>query len=157
VADFAGWVHKYNTERSHQGLAGMTPLTRWLADATPVRVIPKHELRWLLLAGERRIIGRDGIHVAGLTFIAPELHGRVGQQVEVRYMPHDLREIEVFKDAWLTTAKPQGGCSPRRSVTESSSGGARTPPSWPAGSGGPAARRGCAWPLSPSPSWRWKR
>jgi hypothetical protein len=71
VADFAGWVHKYNTERHHQGLAGMTPLTRWLADATPIQEIPKEELRWLLLAGERRIIGRDGIHFGGLTFITP--------------------------------------------------------------------------------------
>ena len=109
AADFAGWVRKYNTERPHQGLGGMTPLTRWLADATPIHEIPKSELRWLLLAGERRVIGRDGIHFGGLTFIAPELHGRVGQEVEVRYMPHDRREIEVFyKDAWLTTAKPQG-------------------------------------------------
>jgi putative transposase len=113
VVDFAGWVRKYNTERPHQGLAGMTPLARWLADATPIHQIPKSELRWLLLAGERRIIGRDGIRFSGLSFIAPELHGRVGQEVEVRYMPHDFREIEVFyKDAWLTTAKPQGLLTP---------------------------------------------
>ncbi len=87
----------------------MTPLARWLADATPIHEIPKSELRWLLLAGERRVIGRDGIRFGGLTFIAPELHGRGGEEVEVRYMPHDLREIEVFsKGTWLTTAKPQG-------------------------------------------------
>jgi putative transposase len=109
VADFAGWVRRYNTERPHQGLSGMTPLARWLTDATPIHEIPKSELRWLLLAGERRVIGRDGIRFGGLTFIAPELHGRGGEEVEVRYMPHDLREIEVFsKGTWLTTAKPQG-------------------------------------------------
>jgi putative transposase len=113
VADFAQWVRQYNTERSHQSLAGMTPLARWLADATPIQEIPKSELRWLLLGGQRRIIGRDGIRFGGLSFIAPDLHGRVGQEVEVRYMPHDLREIEVFyKDAWLTTAKPQGLLTP---------------------------------------------
>jgi putative transposase len=113
AADFGGWVRAYNTERPHQGLAGMTPLARWLADATPIQEIPKSELRWLLLAGERRIIGRDGIRFGGHTYIAPELHGRGGEEVEVRWMPHDPREIEVFyKGTWLTTAKPQGLLTP---------------------------------------------
>jgi putative transposase len=113
AAKFAGWVHTYNITRPHGALGGQTPLERWLTDATPIQQVPEHELRWLLLAGEARIIGRYGIRFQGLNFIAPELHGRVGQRVEVRYMPHDLRKIEVFLDgSWLTTARPQGQLSP---------------------------------------------
>jgi putative transposase len=40
--------------------------------------------------------------------VAPELNGRVGDHVEVRYVPHDDRHIEVFIDGrWLATARPQ--------------------------------------------------
>ena len=43
-----------------------------------------------------------------MTFIAPELTRIGGKSVEVRYMPHDLRFIEVFtEDGWLCTAHPQ--------------------------------------------------
>jgi putative transposase len=53
-------------------------------------------------------VNRDGIHFDGLTFIAPELNGHVGERVQVRYMPHDLRRIEVFRgDDWWCTAYPQ--------------------------------------------------
>jgi len=105
VDHFAEWVRSYNAERPHEGLAGMTPLEKWCGDATPVRTVPPEQLRWLLLAGQRRRILKDGIHFQGLMFIAPELNGRVGQDVEVRYMPHDLRTVEVFQgDAWLCGA-----------------------------------------------------
>lgn len=109
AAEFAGWVHHYNTARAHQGLGGQTPLARWQHDATPIREIPAAELRFLLLAGQERTIGKSGIRFAGLHYIAPELHGRVGQQVQVRWLPHDPRRIEVFHAGrWLCTAKPQG-------------------------------------------------
>lgn len=108
VGEFDRWVRHYNNERPHAGLGGQTPLQRWESDATPLQVVPDSELRWLLLAGEERTVLKDGIHFHGLTFIAPELNGRVGQTMEVRYVPHDHRRIEVFTDGrWLATAKPQ--------------------------------------------------
>ncbi len=112
VEEFDRWVRDYNTVRPHSALGGQTPLQRWSADATPLRLVADADLRWLLLAGERRIIHKDGIHFNGLIFVAPELNGRVGQEVEVRHTPHDDRQIEVFDhDRWLATARPQNALS----------------------------------------------
>jgi putative transposase len=112
VGLFDSWVRDYNTSRPHSALSGQTPLQRWSCDATPLRVVPDSDLRWLLLADEERTIVKDGIHFHGLAYVAPELNGRVGQKVEVRYVPHDDRQIEVFIDGtWLATARPQGALS----------------------------------------------
>ena len=105
---FAEWVTAYNTTRPHSALGGQTPLQRWEADPTPIQEVPAGQLRWLLLADAERTIGRDGIHFGGHTFIAAGLNGRAGQRVQVRYTPHDMRQIEVFDgDTWLCTAYPQ--------------------------------------------------
>ena len=105
---FAEWVTAYNTARPHSALGGQTPLQRWNADPTPIQEVPAGQLRWLLLADAERTIGRDGIHFGGHTFIAAGLNGRAGQRVQVRYTPHDMRQIEVFdRDTWLCTAYPQ--------------------------------------------------
>jgi putative transposase len=110
---FADWVEEYNTRRPHSALGGQTPLQRWEADATPVREVPDEDLRFLLLADAERRIVKDGIHFAGHIYFAPELSGRVGDMVQVRYMPHDPRRIEVFAgDRWLATARPQGTLGP---------------------------------------------
>lgn len=111
---FAEWVTSYNTERVHSEL-GATPLARWSMDATPLREVPAEQVRWMLMADAERTIGKDGIHFGGLRFIAPELNGRVGEKVQVRYTPHDLRQIEVFRgDRWLGTAYPQELLSPEQ-------------------------------------------
>jgi putative transposase len=109
---FAGWVIQYNTVRPHSALDGLTPLGRWSDDPTPVREVASEQLRWLLLADVERTINRDGIHFGGHIFIAGDLNGLVGERVQVRYTPHDLRQIEVFRgDQWLCTARPQGQLS----------------------------------------------
>lgn len=60
------------------------------------------------MADIERTIHKDGIHFDRVRFIAPELNGLVGERVQVRYLPHDLRSIEVFRgDEWLATAYPQ--------------------------------------------------
>lgn len=59
----------------------------------------------------RRVL-KDGVHFAGLIYIAPDLNGLVGERIGVRYMPHDRRAIELYRDGrWLATAKPQGALS----------------------------------------------
>ncbi|MFR9802819.1 Mu transposase C-terminal domain-containing protein [Pseudonocardia sp. RS010] len=109
VDRFDQWVTDYNTVRAHSALDGQTPLQRWQSDPTPIQEIPGEQLRWLLLADCERTIQRDGVHFHGHTFIAGELNGRVGEQVQVRYTPHDYRQIEIFRaDIWLCTAYPQG-------------------------------------------------
>jgi putative transposase len=108
AAEFASWVHDYNTKRPHRELGGQTPLQRWLTDATPIQQVPEEELRWMLLASTPRKVHKDGIYFHTYRYVAPELNGRVGEWVTVRYMPHDPRKVEVYKDtAWLATAKPQ--------------------------------------------------
>jgi len=111
VDHFAGWVRRYNTTRVHSEL-GETPLARWLSDATPLRGVAAEELRWMLMADVERTVCKDGVHFGGVAFIAGALNGLVGERVQVRYMPHDLRQVQVFRgEQWLATAYPQGALS----------------------------------------------
>lgn len=104
---FAAWVSDYNTTRVHSEL-GVTPLARWGQDVTPLRTVAPAELRWMLMADVERTINKDGVHFERVRFLAPELNGLVGQRVQVRYTPHDLRQVEIFRgDTWLATAYPQ--------------------------------------------------
>jgi len=110
---FAAWADWYNTERPHGGLDGRTPLQAWQDDASAVQRISGDELRHLLLAGEERTIGKDGVRLGGLAYVAPELQGRRGQKVQVRYMPHDNRSAEVYLGtAHLCTVYPSDQLSP---------------------------------------------
>jgi putative transposase len=105
---FAEWITDYNTVRVHSELDGQTPLARWCEDATPLREVAPEALRWMLMADVERTINKDGVHFERVRFIAPELNGLVGERVQVRYTPHDLRQIEIFRgDTWLCTAYPQ--------------------------------------------------
>jgi putative transposase len=103
------FIDAYNTEHSHSSLGGMTPAEKWATSAAPLDLVEPERLRWMLLADQTRNVDKDGIHFKNAIFIAPEgtTLGR-GKTVEVRYMPHDLRSIEVFtEDGWLCTAYPQ--------------------------------------------------
>jgi len=103
------FIDAYNTEHRHSSLGGMTPAEKWASSAAPLDLVEPKRLRWMLMADETRKVNKDGIHFETATFIAPEVTklGR-GVTVEVRYMPHDLRSIEVFTaDGWLCTAYPQ--------------------------------------------------
>ena len=109
AAVFASWVAWYNTERPHSGLDGRTPLQAWNEDSSALVRIDADRVRHLLLAGAERTIGADGVRLNGLAYVAPELQGRRGQSVEVRYMPHDDRFVEVYLHGkHLCTAYPQG-------------------------------------------------
>jgi len=121
VARFDAWVLAYNRDRPHGGLVGATPLERWQADATPLRVVAGDELRWLLLDEGTRKVAKSGIRFHSIDFVAPELNGLVGETVEVRYRPHDDTSIEVFRHGThLCTALPQGalGADERAAVLE---------------------------------------
>ncbi len=103
------FVDAYNTEHRHSSLGGMTPAEKWASSAAPLDVVEPERLRWMLLADQTRKMDKDGIHFENDLFVAPELNevGR-GTEVEVRYMPHDRRWIEVFtREGWLCTAYPQ--------------------------------------------------
>jgi len=112
---FAQWADWYNNERPHDGLDGRTPLQAWQDDPGPLHRISADRLRHLLLASGERIIGKDGIRFNNLAYVAPELQGHGGQRVEIRYMPHDDRSIEVYLGAErLCTAYPAQRLSPEQ-------------------------------------------
>jgi putative transposase len=103
------YIDHYNLERPHSALGGKTPLERWQEDATPIERRSREELRGLVLPVEERQVLKDGIHFRNLVFFAPELEGLRGEKVQIRFMPHDLREIEVLQDdQFVCMARPQG-------------------------------------------------
>jgi putative transposase len=107
AATFADWVRWYNHERGHSMIGGRPPAQAWAEDPSALMRIDAERVRHLLLAGTERVIGKDGIRFNSLSYAAPELHGRGGQRVHVRYMPHDDRSIEVYLDGThLCTAVP---------------------------------------------------
>ena len=107
MAVFADWISAYNTTRPHTALAGRTPLEVWRSDPTPVRALEHEEARWMLLARQTHVVQGDGIHHNRDIYFADELSGMRGEEVEVAYMPHDRRWIEVFHEGkWLATARP---------------------------------------------------
>jgi len=88
----------------------VTPAARgesaWVSSG-PLHRTSADRLRHLLPASGERVIGKDGIRFGGLAYIAPELAGRGGQRVQIRYMPHDDRSIEVYLGGtYLCTAYP---------------------------------------------------
>jgi putative transposase len=102
------FIDAYNTEHRHASLGRMTPAEKWASSASPLEVIKPERLRWMLMADQTRKVEKDGIHFENAIFIAPELTRIGGKTVEVRYMPHDLRSIEVFtENGWQCTAHPQ--------------------------------------------------
>lgn len=102
------YVDNYNRAHKHGSLGGLTPAQQWETSTRPLEIVPQEHMRWMLLADTSRKINKDGIHFQGTTYIAPEILGLGGETIEVRYMPHDSRSIEVFHDRdWLCTAYPQ--------------------------------------------------
>lgn len=84
-------------------------MAAWLEDEAPLHRIDADKLRHLLLAGDERTIQKDGIHLNGHAYVASEIHGRVGQVVQIRYMSHDDRSVEVYLGGkHLCTALPTG-------------------------------------------------
>jgi len=119
IRDF---IQDYNTKHLHASLGGMTPAQRWDASLTPLDVIEPERLRWMLMADATRKVLKTGIRFGGETFLAPALARVVGSTVQVRYMPHDLRSIEVSTEGggWLCTAYPVAQLSDeqKRAVVE---------------------------------------
>ena len=101
------WVAHYNYDRVHHTL-GMTPAQAWEADETPVREASDADLRrYLLETPGTRTVGPRGVQFGGRRryYQAAELQDLVGKTVELRYMPHDLRAIEIYHEGeWICRA-----------------------------------------------------
>jgi putative transposase len=103
---FAQWASWYNNEWPHGRLDGRTPLQAWQDDPGPLHRISADQPRHLLLASGERTIGKDGIRFGSLAYIAPELAGRGGQRVQIRYMPPPMTAASRSTSAPPTCAPP---------------------------------------------------
>jgi putative transposase len=94
----ADWFDWYITKHVHSSL-GCTPLEAWQRDTTPiVEVSPDRLWEDFLVAKKQVTVSKNGVRFETITFMAPELVGKVGREVEVRYLPQDRSFIEVFCD-----------------------------------------------------------
>ncbi|MES0838372.1 Mu transposase C-terminal domain-containing protein [Nocardiopsis tropica] len=115
VGRIRDWVTWYNTAHQHSALDGRSPAQAWEDDPAPVARIDPARLRHLLLAGVERTVGKDGVRWEGMSYTAPELQGRGGERVQIRFMPHDNRSIEVYvRGEHLCTAHPQAHLTPEQ-------------------------------------------
>jgi putative transposase len=103
------YVKHYNRARKHSSLGGLTPEEKWASSTTVLDVVEPEALRWMMMADETRIVEAKGIRHGNEYYVAGELHDLRGRTVQVRYMPHDKRSIEVFSDRrHVCTAKVKG-------------------------------------------------
>jgi putative transposase len=107
-AEVAAWIwDRYNTSRSHGGLNGHTPLQRWESASFTPRLEPAKDLAFLLKERVTRKVGRYGVELDGIKFIAPGLVPLGSETVEIAYRPYDRSRIEVFRDdEWVCSAVP---------------------------------------------------
>ncbi|MDR7276001.1 hypothetical protein J2S41_002779 [Catenuloplanes atrovinosus] len=105
VEHFSDWVRWYNTEHLHSRLQGLTPTEAWNADPTAVRDVSPEDVRHLFRYGGTRIVNNDGIHFDNGVFTCPEglLREIGGVTVEVRFMPHEDRYIDVYRHGSFLT------------------------------------------------------
>lgn len=104
----ADWFDWYITEHVHSAL-GCTPLQAWQRATAVIEEIPDARL-WedFLVAKDKAKVSKNGIRFDTIDFTAPELVGKVGRHLEIRYLPHDRSFIEVFDEgAHVCTALPR--------------------------------------------------
>lgn len=108
LAQIRAWIIQYNNALPHEALGGRTPAQAWDDDPAPVSMLAAEDARWMLKASRRAKITKSGIRHANHLFIAPELSGLAGDTVELRFIPHDHRFVDVYVGRkFLCTALPQ--------------------------------------------------
>lgn len=102
------WVHTYNFEKPHKTLGDRTPAQAWSEDTTIVQQATEAELLRFLRRdlGTRTVEGR-GVFANNRWYNAAFLGPLIEEEVEIRDIPHDTRELAVFVDGeYLGSAKP---------------------------------------------------
>ncbi|MEV6013256.1 Mu transposase C-terminal domain-containing protein [Streptomyces sp. NPDC051976] len=93
------WVRRWNTEHTVPALGGKTPAQAWADDLTPVIVIHPEEIHTFTLEPRRArplTINNDGVHWKSRTYVDDWMHGRGGEKVNLRYMPHHPYRVELY-------------------------------------------------------------
>ena len=96
------WCEAVYERRPHDGLGGDTPFARATSWAGPVRRVRDERALDALLAapagGGWRTVGKDGIRLNTVDYIAGPLGSIVGERVRVRHDPADLDRIHVYRE-----------------------------------------------------------
>lgn len=101
---FWAWLEAEYHQTPHGGLAGQTPLDRFLDDQALIRPAPEKLELWLRMSVPRRV-GRDRVvHLDGRLYEAPD--GYAGETVEVLYDPYDPARPVHFRRKGETAEKP---------------------------------------------------
>jgi putative transposase len=128
VAELDAWIDHYNRRRPHRQLQGQTPLEAWNGDLAPLRLRSDEELARVLTASETRIVQKDGVHFRTRIYACPALHGLRGETVEIAFMPHDPRQIVLYRRGEpLGRRRPAGPPHRRRTPGDPSAPGRRRP------------------------------
>ena len=95
------WCEAVYERRPHDGLGGDTPFARAASWAGSVRRIHDERALDALLAAPAgsgwRTVGKDGIRLNNVDYIAGPLGAIVGERVQVRHDPADLDRIHVYR------------------------------------------------------------
>lgn len=93
------WCRDFYAHEAHEGLRGLTPFERTAQLRGSIRTIGDVRALDLLLAeGGTRVVGKKGIRIDRLTYIAPELATLVREPVRVLKDEEDLGRIVVYHD-----------------------------------------------------------
>jgi putative transposase len=108
VAELDAFIRSYNCERAHGGMDGETPLERWSGDSFPLRTLSDDDLKWMALPSHKAMVTKGAIRFKKTRYMHSALANLSGQEVEIRYMPHDNRGIDVYIDGvFLCRAEPE--------------------------------------------------
>ena len=96
------WADDLYGRRTHRGLDGASPFDRVAAWTGALkRITDERALDALLsppIKGGTRVIGKHGVSIAGVAYIAPALGPHVGERVHVRADESDPARIHVYRD-----------------------------------------------------------
>uniref|UniRef100_UPI003C7B3FB4 Mu transposase C-terminal domain-containing protein n=1 Tax=unclassified Streptomyces TaxID=2593676 RepID=UPI003C7B3FB4 len=92
------WVHHWNHENTLKGLGGQTPRQAWDADSALIETVTAEDLHTYTLErhGKPLTINNGGVRWRNRNYIADWMHGRVGEKVHLRYLPHHDHRIELY-------------------------------------------------------------
>ncbi len=97
------WLHEVYMVKKHSGLKKqgeefLTPKSCFEnAEKYEKAVPPKSYATVIMMKSERRRVNNTGIQFNGLSYRSDDLCALIGQHVDIKYDPHDMRTIYVFK------------------------------------------------------------
>ncbi|MFE2267235.1 Mu transposase C-terminal domain-containing protein [Streptomyces griseosporeus] len=92
------WVHHWNHDNTLKCLQGQTPRQAWDADPTLIDTVAAEDLHTYTLErhGKPLTINNSGVRWRKRNYIADWMHGRVGEKVHLRYLPHHDHRVELY-------------------------------------------------------------